>query len=277
MKDPPRCGQDTDGARLRWRRPALPRTDLQTLFPTTRSDNKFGKCIVTRHHGLIYIVTRYSVNARFHTHIDDSAKNCRKSPRGPGGGERRSCAATAALVAFVCNCWRLQRAAAGKTRMTRSPRQSISKRRVSPDELGRLAAFRMLLRQFQSFSEHASAELGLTSVQYQALLAIQTQQGDVPLTVKLLAQQLLVKHNSAVGLVDRIEQLGLAVRQHSESDRRSVVVELTPRGKVAMDQLAVEHRRELQNIAPAMGRYLRHFAKDDTTDRQRKPRTGAPG
>ncbi len=146
--------------------------------------------------------------------------------------------------------------------MTSLPRQSAAEPHVSPDELGRLASFRMLLRQFQSFSEQASAALGLTSVQYQALLAIATQQDDVPLTVKLLAQQLLIKHNSAVGLVDRIEQLGFAVRKHSESDRRSVVVALTPRGKRAMNRIAVKHRRELQCIAPAMGRYTRHFAKE---------------
>ena len=108
--------------------------------------------------------------------------------------------------------------------------------------------------QFQSFSEHASAALGLTSVQYQALLAIETQQNGVPLTVKLLAQQLMIKHNSAVGLVDRIEQLGLAARWQSESDRRSVVVALTPRGLRAVNRLAVQHRRALQAIAPEMGR-----------------------
>lgn len=129
------------------------------------------------------------------------------------------------------------------------------------EEFDRLAAFRMLLRQFQSFSEHASAALGLTSAQYQALLAIRTQPGQGPLTVKQLAQQLLIKHNSAVGLVDRIEQLGLVARRRSETDRRSVVVELTPRGRLAMARLAVKHRRELQRIAPKMGRHMRHFAK----------------
>lgn len=145
--------------------------------------------------------------------------------------------------------------------MNRVSRQPIAEERVSPEELAELAGFRMLLRQFESFSEQASAALGLTSVQYQALLAIETQQHDVPLTVKLLAQQLMIKHNSAVGLVDRIEHLGLAVRRHSESDRRSVVVALTPRGNRAINRLAVKHRRELQHIAPAMGKYMRYFAK----------------
>ena len=123
-----------------------------------------------------------------------------------------------------------------------------------------MAAFRMLLRQFQSFSEKAAAALGLTSVQYQALLAIESRQGETPLSVKALAQLLLIKHNSAVGLVDRIEQLGFAARHRSESDRRSVVVQLTARGRAAMNQIAAAHHSELQGIAPVMGRYMRHFA-----------------
>lgn len=160
-------------------------------------------------------------------------------------------------------------------RMTGSTRPPSASPQVSPDELDRLAGFRMLLRQFQFFSEQASAALGLTSAQYQALLAIATQQNDVPLTVKLLAQQLMIKHNSAVGLVDRIEHLGLAVRRQSESDRRSVVVELTPRGKRAVNRLAIKHRRELQHIAPAMGRYVRRFAKQIAEDPQRKREPGS--
>lgn len=153
----------------------------------------------------------------------------------------------------------------------RAPRPGGARRRIAggptaeprvPDaEFDRLAAFRMLLRQFQSFSEQASGLLGLTSVQYQALLAIQSQHDGAPMTVKLLAQQLLIKHNSAVGLVDRIEHLGLVERQPLESDRRSVVVALTPLGRRAMASIAIRHRGELRRIAPELARHMRHFAR----------------
>lgn len=143
----------------------------------------------------------------------------------------------------------------------RAPRRARDEPRVSPEEFDRLAAFRMLLRQFQSFSEQASGLFGLTSVQYQALLAIQSQHDGPPMTVKLLAQQLIIKHNSAVGLVDRIEHLGLVARQPSATDRRSVVVVLTPRGRHAMNRIAIEHRAELRRIAPELARHMRHFAK----------------
>ena len=50
-------------------------------------------------------------------------------------------------------------------------------------------------------------------------------------------------------------------RQPSATDRRSVVVVLTPRGRHAMNRIAIEHRAELRRIAPELARHMRHFAK----------------
>ncbi len=128
-------------------------------------------------------------------------------------------------------------------------------------EFRRLAAFRVLLRQFQFFSEQSARALGLTSLQYQTLLAIKAHDGTEPLTVTALAQVLIIKHNSAVGLVDRIEELGLVARRQLESDRRNVVVELTARGRRIVNRLATRHRQELRRIASEFGRYMHEFAR----------------
>ncbi|MEO8836119.1 MAG: MarR family transcriptional regulator [Caldimonas sp.] len=119
----------------------------------------------------------------------------------------------------------------------------------------------MLLRQFQFFSEQAAQALGLTSLQYQTLLAIKAHDASWPLTVTALAQVLIIKHNSAVGLVDRIEQLGLVTRHQLESDRRNVVVELTERGRRIVGRLATQHRAQLRRVAAALGRHADQFAK----------------
>ena len=123
---------------------------------------------------------------------------------------------------------------------------------VTNDEIRTLAAFRLALRQFQSFSEQAAEARGLTSQQYQALLAI-GEDGAAPITVTLLAQRLLIKHNSAVGLVDRMVQIGLVARRPSKADRRSVVIEVTARGESEFRRLARAHRRELQALRPSSG------------------------
>ena len=132
---------------------------------------------------------------------------------------------------------------------------------MTNDDIRTLADFRLVLRRFQSFSEQAAEARGLTSQQYQALLAIKGESGAAPFTVTLLAQRLLIKHNSAVGLVDRMEQLGLVTRRPSALDRRSVVIEVTARGESEFRRLAKAHRRELQRIAPELGRHFRHLVR----------------
>lgn len=66
-----------------------------------------------------------------------------------------------------------------------------------------LAAFRYALRQFLRFSEDAAATEGLSPQQHQALLAIKGFPGRDSVTIGELAEKLQVRHNSAIGLVDR--------------------------------------------------------------------------
>ncbi len=132
---------------------------------------------------------------------------------------------------------------------------------LSEEEFLRLAGFRGVLRAFQTFSEQAAHALGLTSLQYQTLLAIKVLGNPAPVTVKTLSASLLIKHNSTVGLVDRIEHLGLVERRQSAGDRRSVVVVLTRKGQRALDRLAAGHRLELRRVAPQLLQYARSFAQ----------------
>jgi DNA-binding MarR family transcriptional regulator len=132
---------------------------------------------------------------------------------------------------------------------------------VNEPDFKRLAAFRLALREFEAFSERAAEAHGLTAQQYQALLAIQGEPEPEPFTVGALAQRLLIKHKSADVLVDRMVQLGLVVRRASQADRRTVEIEVTTKGASACRRVARLNRRELQRIAPALGRHMRQFAR----------------
>jgi DNA-binding MarR family transcriptional regulator len=125
-----------------------------------------------------------------------------------------------------------------------------------------LAAFRARLREFLAFSDQASARHGMTQQQYQALLALRTHPGPEPLTISGLASLLLIKHHSAVGMVDRLEKQGIVRRATSSRDRRVVAIHLTPRGKRAMDKLAMVHRAELRRIAGDFERMFAFLGKD---------------
>lgn len=134
---------------------------------------------------------------------------------------------------------------------------------LEPAEYQKLAAFRYALRRFLSFSEMAAAEVGLAAQQYQALLAIKGRQGHDSVTINELAHLLLIKHNSAVGLVDRLEAEGLLKRSVDAADRRKVNLRLTPRGSRIFERLAAAHREELRRIGPELAEFLDYFSDSD--------------
>ena len=119
-----------------------------------------------------------------------------------------------------------------------------------------LAGFRRGLRRFLRFSEDAAAAAGLTPRQYQALLAVRGA-GARGLTIGALAGELEIRHHSAVGLVDRLEGLGLVGRRADPADRRRVLVSMTARGERTLARLATAHRAELRAMAPTLRRLLR--------------------
>src|SRR5947208_11168104 len=112
---------------------------------------------------------------------------------------------------------------------------------ITDTEYETLATFRHLLRQFLRFSEEAARELGLRPQQYQALLAIKGFPGRDYITVGELAERLHIRHHSAVGLVDRMAEQGLVVREPGQ-DRRQVYVRLAAQGSEFLQRLAATHR-----------------------------------
>ena len=124
--------------------------------------------------------------------------------------------------------------------------------RLATADYARLAAFRGALRQFLRFSEEAAARAGLTSQHYQAMLILRARGDDGTISINELAGELLIRHNSAVGLVDRLEGEKLVARVPSAEDRRKVGLKLSARGRTLLGRLAAIHRRELERIAPAL-------------------------
>jgi DNA-binding MarR family transcriptional regulator len=119
-----------------------------------------------------------------------------------------------------------------------------------------LAAFRRSLREFLRFSEEAAAAAGLTSRHYQAMLFLRACPEGRRVTINDLAQELLIKHNSAVGLVDRLVRERLISRKPSRADRREVDLRLTARGRRLLARLAAIHRLELARIGPGLRRFF---------------------
>ena len=134
-------------------------------------------------------------------------------------------------------------------------RKAERRHRLETADYRRLAAFRAALREFLHFSEDAAARVGLTAQHYQAMLMLRARVEE-PVTINDLAHELLIRHNSAVGLVDRLVGEGLVLREASKADRRKVELRLSARGRQVLAKLAGMHRRELERIGPVLKRLI---------------------
>lgn len=124
-----------------------------------------------------------------------------------------------------------------------------------------LAGFRHAIRGFLRFSEAAAAAAGLSGQHYQAMLVLRACPEGRQVTIAELARQLYIKHNSAVGLVDRLADEALVERAPSSVDRRKVELRLTARGRRMMAKLAAVHRAELQRISPLLSRFFAELSR----------------
>jgi DNA-binding MarR family transcriptional regulator len=124
---------------------------------------------------------------------------------------------------------------------------------LSDADYALLLELRSGLRRFLAWSEGQADAVGLTPAQHQLLLAVRGHVGDRPPTIGEVAQHLLLRHHSAVGLVDRSEAAGLVRRVADAVDHRLVRVELTERGSRALADLSAAHLQELARLAPTVG------------------------
>ncbi len=120
-----------------------------------------------------------------------------------------------------------------------------------------LAEFRYRIRLFLHFSESAAREAGLEPHQHQLMLAVKgfAGPGDGP-PIGYLAERLRIKHNSAVELIDRMEDRRMIRRRAGEADKRQVIVELTKKGETLLEKLSREHWSEISETGPALVKAL---------------------
>lgn len=135
--------------------------------------------------------------------------------------------------------------------MSRAPARDLSKA-----EYDELADFRYQIRRFLHFSEGAALQEGIEPRQHQVLLAIKALPKEETCTIGSLAKRLFLRHQSAVGLIDRLEHSGLVARKIAQDDARQVIVRLTWKGEAALRRLSLIHRAELKESAPELARAL---------------------
>jgi DNA-binding MarR family transcriptional regulator len=122
-----------------------------------------------------------------------------------------------------------------------------------------LLALRTMLRRFEQWSADQAREVGLTPAQHQLLLAVRGHDDPRGPTIGDIAGYLLLKHHSAVGLVDRAEAAGLITRERRDEDQRLVRLRLTRKGERRLATLSELHVAELRHLVPMLEQIERTF------------------
>lgn len=121
---------------------------------------------------------------------------------------------------------------------------------VTDADYERLLDFRIGLRRFLQWSEEQASAAGLTPPQHQLLLVIRGHRDDRGPTIGEVAEMLLIRHHSAVGLIDRAEAAGFVRRRVDRDDQRIVRLSLTARGSRSLAGLSARHLEELARLRP---------------------------
>jgi DNA-binding MarR family transcriptional regulator len=123
-------------------------------------------------------------------------------------------------------------------------------RPLTDADFERLLAFRDGLRRFLHWSENEAKRIGITGPQHQLLLAIRGH-GSPP-SIGDISSHLLLRHHSAVELVDRAQRAGLIERRPDPDDHRVVRLFVTKAGAAKLNSLADTHLEELARLRPQL-------------------------
>jgi DNA-binding MarR family transcriptional regulator len=129
---------------------------------------------------------------------------------------------------------------------------------LPPFDYESLAEVRYRIRRFLHFSERAARVAGLEPHQHQLMLALKGLPQGVRPRVRELAERLQIQHHSTVELVNRLAAGGYVNRERGGgSDRREVLLSLTPKGEKVLKELSLYHRAELRMQGPILISALR--------------------
>ena len=134
--------------------------------------------------------------------------------------------------------------------------EAVSTGTMTAAEFRALAEFRYQIRIFLNGSEEAARKAALEPQQYMLMLALRGLPSGRESSIQELAERMQLRHHSVVELVDRLEKRLLLRRERSQTDRRQVILHLTPRGEKILTKLAKQRISELRTAAPILVRAL---------------------
>lgn len=143
-------------------------------------------------------------------------------------------------------------------------RRSAKVKPVDDAGYAQLAALRSGIRTYLAWAEQQARDHGMTPAQVQLGLAIRSYADPDGPTLTELADALLLRHHSVVGLVDRAAAADLVKRTRDAAQATRVHVSLTALGSERLEALSRLHLQWLAEHADGIGDVWSSFAGEAT-------------
>lgn len=141
------------------------------------------------------------------------------------------------------------------------PAGAAPPRQVGDEGYARLADLRAGIRRYLAWAEQRARAHGMTPAQVQLALVVRTHPDPAGPTLTELAEALLLRHHSVVGLVDRAEQAGFVARERDPERPSLVHVTLTAEGARRLQALSALHLDWLAEHGGQLGDTWSSFAR----------------
>lgn len=151
--------------------------------------------------------------------------------------------------------------------MTRATKDPGAVKAIKRVDFQALAEFRHQIGRYLNFSDRSARAAGIEPKQYQLLLAIEGLPNDAEPTIGRLAEQLHLRHHSAVELINRAETNNLVKRSRVGT---RVLVCLTKQGQRILARAVEERLQELRVAGPVLVKALQQLIETKNTTAKRK-------
>ena len=123
---------------------------------------------------------------------------------------------------------------------------------LDPTPLGVVGRVIVLAQHLEESVEAALAKHGLTLGQFDILATLRRNGPRGGLTPSRLLESVLLSSGGMTARLDKLEEAGLILRTPDASDRRMVVIELTPKGKRVIDAATATRFAEAKESLPPL-------------------------
>lgn len=124
---------------------------------------------------------------------------------------------------------------------------------LEPASLGVVSRVLMLAKHLEQAADRALATYGLTLWQFDVLAALRRSGTPFKLSPTNLMELVTLTSGAMTNRIDRLEAMGLVVREADPNDRRGLLIALTPKGrKLADEAIGARLDESAKNVAAAL-------------------------